>query len=204
VTERDSLLERLEQVNPVPDLSRLHEDLETAPRLARDGRVDTFPLRKDKPRTGRGLRIAAAVAALVIIGGAAIGLITSDATDPAAGDGRVLQLTIDGDSCVYEGPDMLAAGEAEIVYRNTSPEARWANTLRLDDDRTVADTLNYIDNDPLAGAPSWSSPVWLNLYLPAGAAPTSRLATLEPGTHILLCGDATRGAIFGANVVVTP
>lgn len=208
MTDRDALLERLEGVNPVPDPNRLYEDLRLQdPRVAgRPPRLfaaETQGFIRDRASTRRGWRIAAATASLVVLVGASIALFANNPSQPVAG-GRELHLTIDGDNCLYEGPRELAAGEVAITYRNASPEGRWANTLRLDDDRTVADAVSYIATDPLSGAPPWSSPVWLFLLVLPDSDPVSRLVSLEPGTHLLLCGDEDRGAILGADIEVTP
>ncbi len=204
MTERDSLLVRLEQVNPVPDPSRLSEDPEVMPPAAHFGDVGTRAVLAERSQTRHGLLVAAATAALIIVVVASISLIATDPNELAAGGDRILQLTIDGDSCLYEGPRMLPAGDVEIIYRNVSPETRWANTLRLDDDRSITDALAYIETDPFAGAPSWSSPVWLSLSVPTGGEPRSRITSLEPGTHLLLCGQTATGTWLGADILVTP
>lgn len=202
--ERDSLLERLERMNPVPDPSRLYEDVLEAPGIVPSGATHGLAPHRGEPPTRRGLLVAVTAAAVVIMVAVAISVIAINSNDLVAGDSRVLWLAIEDDGCRYEGPSMLAAGDAEIRYRNMSSTTRWANTLRLDDDRTVADVLSYTADDPLAGAPAWSKPVWLALNVSADGKSTSRVVTLEPGTHVLLCGDATRGAVFGADVLVTP
>lgn len=203
MTERDMLLERLERINPVPDPGALYEDLQIEPPRVGVPAGGANSLRLRKPLMRRGALAAAVAAALVILVGAAIGTFAINPGDPAGGNARLLQLTIDGDSCVYEGPRALTAGEAEIEYRNVSSESRWANILRLDADRTTTEVFDAIADDPRSGAPTWSSPVWLNLDVSAGGTSVSRVVSLEPGTHILLCGDAARGAVFGADVVVT-
>jgi len=100
VTQRDNLLERLEQVNPVPDPSRLHEDIETLRHLSlsdeqrsdkkmTDSKIDQPTPGSRKPRVRRGLAIGAAAAALaIIVGVVAFVFVVDDGTD-VAGSGEV-------------------------------------------------------------------------------------------------------------------
>ena len=99
MSQRDNLLKRLEQVNPVPDPSRLHEDIETLRHFSlsdeqrrdkmTDSKIDQPTPGPRKPRVRRGLAIGAAAAALVIIVGVvAFVFIANDGTD-VAGSGDV-------------------------------------------------------------------------------------------------------------------
>ena len=100
MTQRDNLLERLEQVNPVPDPSRLHEDIETlrhfslsdeqrSDKKMTDSKIDQPTPGSRKPRVRRGLAIGAAAAALaIIVGVVAFVFVADDGTD-VAGSGEV-------------------------------------------------------------------------------------------------------------------
>jgi hypothetical protein len=100
VTQQDNLLERLEQVNPVPDPSRLHEDTETLRHLSPSDKqrsdkkmtvsnIDQPTPGSRKPRVRRGLAIGAAAAALaILVGVVAFVFVADDGTD-VAGSGEV-------------------------------------------------------------------------------------------------------------------
>jgi len=100
VTQQDNLLERLEQVNPVPDPSRLHEDIETLRHLSpsdkqrSDKKMTVTNIDQPTPgskgrRIRRGLAIGAAAAALaIIVGVVAFVFVADDGTD-VAGSGEV-------------------------------------------------------------------------------------------------------------------
>ena len=100
MTQRDNLLERLEQVNPVPDPSRLHEDIETLRHFSlsdmqrSDKKMTVTNIDQPTPgsrgrRIRRGLAIGAAAAALaIIVGVVAFVFVADDGTD-VAGSGEV-------------------------------------------------------------------------------------------------------------------
>ena len=100
MTQRDNLLERLEQVNPVPDPSRLHEDIETLRHLSlsdkqrSDKKMTVTNIDQPTPGsrgrlTRRGLATGAAAAALaILVGVVAFVFVADDGTD-VAGSGDV-------------------------------------------------------------------------------------------------------------------
>ena len=100
MSQRDNLLERLEQVNPVPDPSRLHEDIETlrhfspSDKQRSDKKMTVTNIDQPTPgsrgrRIRRGLAIGAAAAALaIIVGVVAFVFVADDGTD-VAGSGEV-------------------------------------------------------------------------------------------------------------------
>ncbi len=100
MSQRDNLLERLEQVNPVPDPSRLHEDIETLRHFSlsdeqrrdkkmTDSKIDQPIPGPRRPRVGRGLAIGAAAAALVVIVGVVAFVFVADDGTDVAGSGEV-------------------------------------------------------------------------------------------------------------------
>ncbi len=121
MSQRDNLLKRLEQVNPVPDPSRLHEDIETLRHFSlsdeqrrdkmTDSKIDQPTPGPRKPRVRRGLAIGAAAAALVIIVGVvAFVFVGDDGTDVAgSGDVETGPITsfedIAGTTYQSQGPD---------------------------------------------------------------------------------------------------
>jgi len=219
VTQRDNLLERLEQVNPVPDPSSLYEDMDTSRHfyLSDEQRSDKkMTVSKiDQPAPGsrgrrirRGLAIGAAAAALVIIVGVvAFVFVDGDGTDVAGSGSRVLQLTFDGEQCTYEGPSVLSAGQGqvEVVYHNESAENAWFNFGRLDEGKTTQDTIDFIADNPTGSPPSWTFDVWAKSQIPAESSTTPVPRTVTPGVHNLVCGSETPSyAYFGGELTVTP
>ena len=216
MARRDNLLERLEQVNPVPDPSRLYEDIEPSRHLdlaneqRRDKTMTGIKIQKltprpQGPRLRRGVLVGAATAALLIIVGVALAFVTGDGTRTVGGESRVLQLTFDGEQCTYEGPSVLSTGEVEITYHNRSAERVWADFSRLDEGRTIQDLLDY-NAAPNFGAPSWTTSVWSNFSLSANSSSTPKMAIVEPGLHFLTCGTWTPSYVIysGSALTVTP
>ncbi len=220
MTRRDNLLERLEQVNPVPDPSRLYEDIETSRHFylsdeqRRDKTMTGTKIGKATPgpkgpRVRRGLVIGAAAAAVVIIVGVvAFAFVDGDDTDVAGSDSRVVQLTFDGEQCTYEGPSVLSAGQGqvEVVYHNESAEDAWFFFGRLDEGKTTQDMIDDIAENPTRSTPpSWTVNVWNKSKIPADSSTTPVPRTVTPGVHNLVCGSETPPyAYFGGELTVTP
>lgn len=212
MTRRDNLLKRLEQVNPVPDPSQLYEDLEMSRQhyLAYQQRrnktmtgsnIDQLTTERQGPRVRRGLLIGATAAALVLIVGLAYAFVIPGGGDVVSGESRVLKLTFDGEQCLYEGPSELSPGEVEIGFENLSAERVWFDFVRLDDDKTIQDVLDY-QASRRVGRPSFVSGVW-SPTLSAGSSSTGHMAVLEPGLHVLVCGTSTPYVgYFGAGLTV--
>ena len=128
-------------------------------------------------------------------------------TEVADSDSRVVQLTFDGEQCIYEGPSVLSAGEGqvEVVYHNESSEESFFWFGRLDEGRTTQEMIDYIADDPTAGPPSWTVDVWLQARIDANSSSIPVMRTVAPGLHNLVCG--TRPPLhgyFGSELTVTP
>ena len=217
MARRDNLLERLEQVNPVPDPSRLDVDIEPSrhfyltsePRRERTMtgiKIHKLTPRPRGPRLRQGVLIGAATAALVIIVGVALALVTGDGTRTVGGESRVLQMTFDGEQCTYEGPTVLSAGEIEITYHNQSAERGWAWFGRLDEGRTIQDLLDYNADPSSFGQPLFATSVWIERTLSANSSSTPKTAIVEPGLYFLTCGTWTPSYVIytGTALTVTP
>lgn len=212
MTRRDDLLERLAQLNPVPDPSRLYEDLERSgqERLAHEKRrYETMTgIRTDRPDTGRrgprnrrGLLIGTTAATLVIVVGLAFAFMLVGDTDVVGGGTPVLRLTFDGEECRYEGPATLSPGPVEFEGHNLSAGHAWMDFARLDQDRTVADVRAWQAADR-TGSPPWAQGLISSPTLSAGSSYTADVV-LEPGLHVLVCGTWTPyEGYFGASVPV--
>ena len=128
-------------------------------------------------------------------------------TEVADSDSRVVQLTFDGEQCIYEGPSVLSAGEGqvEVVFHNESSEDSFFSFGRLDEGRTTQEMIDYIADDPTAPAPSWWFGVWKQERFAANSSSTPVMRTVAPGLHNLVCGpDLPLNVYFGGELTVTP
>ncbi len=205
----DQIHEMVRGANPVPNLDVLEPiEMPFLPDRERSGEMSTKQIDVEtpeprRPRVRRGLLIGVATVALVVIVGVALAFVTGDDTEVAGSDSRLLQLTFDGEQCTYEGPSVLSAGEVEIVYHNESSETIWFDFVRLDEGRTIQDTIDYIVDG--VGPPSWTVGVWSQGRISANASSIPVPRTVEPGLHTLVCGTWTPyQGYFGGELAVTP
>ena len=125
----------------------------------------------------------------------------------ADSDSRVVQLTFDGEQCIYEGPSVLSAGEGqvEVVFHNESSEASFFWFGRLDEGRTTQEMIDLIAEDPSATAPSWTVDVWTQERMLANSSNGPVMRTVAPGLHNLACGpELPPHVYFGGELTVTP
>jgi len=125
-------------------------------------------------------------------------------TEVADSDSRVVQLTFDGEQCIYEGPSVLSAGEGqvEVVFHNESSEESFFNFGRLDEGRTTQEMIDYLADNP-TGPPSWTTGVWVQLYIAANSSTIPVMRTVTPGLHTLACASPQQ-TYFGGELTVTP
>ena len=73
-------------------------------------------------------------------------------------EGNCFELTFFGESCVYEGPEILEKGNVTLIFSNESDMPYRANMIRLLENKTYQDLIEYTGEEPgSGGAPSWSS-----------------------------------------------
>ena len=132
-------------------------------------------------------------------------------TEVADSDSRVVQLTFDGEQCIYEGPSVLSAGEGqvEVVFHNESSEDSFFIFGRLDEGRTTQEIIEYIAVDPSRQAPSWWFDVWKQERMAANSSSIPVMRTVAPGLHNLVCGTEASSSLpqhvyFGGELTVTP
>ena len=212
-----SYLTRIEQrfrmVNPVPDPADPPMSARTAATtlLELDRRKGTMqnttptqPTRNKRRRPW--LIVIAAAAIVIIVGVVAFAFVADDGTDVAGGDSLVVQLTFDGEQCIYEGPSVLSAGQGqvEVVYHNESAEESFFWFGRLDEGRTTQEMIDYIAEDR-RNAPSWTVDVWAQPRILANSSNGPVMRTVAPGLHNLVCGPASpQYDYFGGELTVTP
>ncbi len=134
-------------------------------------------------------------------------LLAACGTEVADSDSRVVQLTSDGEQCIYEGPSVLSAGEGqvEVVFHNESSEASFFWFGRLFEGRTTQEMIDLNAEDPSTHAPSWTVDVWFKGRIAANSSSIPVMRTVAPGVHNLWCGPASPLFVyFGAELTVTP
>ncbi len=164
----------------------------------------TQPTRNERRRPW--LIVIAAAAIVIIVGVVAFVFVADDGTDVAGGDSRVVQLTFDGEQCIYEGPSVLSAGEGqvEVVFHNESAEESFFWFGRLDEGRTTQEMID-LSVDPSPGPPSWTVDVWRQDIMAANSSSIPVMRTVAPGLHNLACGPASPlFDYFGGELTVTP
>lgn len=111
-------------------------------------------------------------------------------------ESRTLELTFDGESCIYDGPSQLSPGDLELAFHNNSADVAWVDFVKLDEGLTTEDLENGVAELQAAilagaevpeGRPPWTTGVWTALEVPAGEQPKGT-ATLDPGVYGVACG----------------
>ncbi len=137
--------QRFRMVNPVPDPADPPMSARTAattlPELdkRKETMQNTTPTQPTRNERRRPWLIVIAAAIVIIVGVVAFVFVANDGTDVAGSGSRVVQLTFDGEQCIYEGPSVLSAGEGqvEVVFHNESSEESFFLFGRLDEGRTT-------------------------------------------------------------------
>jgi hypothetical protein len=132
---------------------------------------------------------------------------TTEATTTEAVEVLVLRLTFDGESCLYEGPTVLAAGPVELVFVNESERYAQGDISRLTGNESLQDMIDYMGDPPSPFEPPWADHV--NPYHPVNAGKTDTWeGNLEAGIHITMCidnvGSGGFGAYFATGLTVEP
>lgn len=123
-------------------------------------------------------------------------------------EGSCLELSFDGDSCIYEGPSDMEAGQVALIFHNESDGWAAANLIRLLEGKTIQDVLVYNGEEPSTKhAPSWSVSV-PGVYneIEAGESHFWE-GVLDPGIHALVCARTPPwpdpiGVWFGTGITV--
>lgn len=226
MTPRKDLLERLEAVNPVPDPSRIYEAVEMADRLSMANATREQTRLSDHdlvwiarspgtPRLRRGIQFAAAAAAVILVVGALVTLVTDPGPDVAGGRPtlEVVFSGTEGDArCVVTGPNRLTEGSIGIVFRNESstPGFDFMDFARLDEGRTEQEAREFLDTS-FTDRPSWSTAVAQFDVVEQGVVARNDEVVVQPGLHVLICGSNVAGSrtlpdfgVFGAAIEVAP
>ena len=132
---------------------------------------------------------------------------TAEPTTTEAVEVLSLRLTFDGESCIYEGPTVLAAGPVELLFLNESERFATAHISMLTGDETLQDMLDYVGDPPSPFEPPWATRV--NAWHPVNPGKTSTWeGDLEASIHTVACIDTHMtdggGAYFATGLTVEP
>ena len=123
---------------------------------------------------------------------------TTDAVDPVP-----LSLTLNGESCTYEGATELTPGPVELVFLNESEGSAAVNMVSIDQDYTIQDVIDDLGPEPSTGHhPSWTRELgtWRST-----APGESHLweGDLEMGLYAMVCArPSPLGVWFGTGLTV--
>ena len=104
-------------------------------------------------------------------------------------DGDRLEITFDGSTCTYRGPDRLDAGPSDFSFVNDSAFTAIGVVLVITDDRTYDDVEELSRSDP-----AWNGDdEWADLISPSAGVPSGRsyewVTDLGAGSHYVVCMD---------------
>ena len=72
-------------------------------------------------------------------------------------EGTCLELTFDGETCKYEGPNELDPEPVTVIFHNIGEGWAAANIIRLLENKTLDDLTHYIGEEPSTQhQPLWS------------------------------------------------
>ncbi len=94
-----------------------------------------------------------------------------------------VNLTFDGQECVHEGPESIAAGEVRLTLVNKSDVPTFLAALKLHDGKTLEDVVSYLATTA-RDVPGWDT------VLSFRAEPGSEVienSQLAPGNYVMAC-----------------
>jgi hypothetical protein len=118
-----------------------------------------------------------------------------------------IQVTFDGQSCQYSGPEFVEEGNVVIELKNLSESYVELEIARIEEGKTWQDLLDYIGEPGNTGTslPTWVSHVYIRV-VPDN--PDAREYAFKPGLHSIVCLSQNGGVEFaiwpGASLDVRP
>lgn len=102
-------------------------------------------------------------------------------------EGICMELSFDGESCTYEGPNDFKQGWVTLLFINESGGRAAVNLVRHTGDETIQDMIDLIGEEPsTAHHPGWSVEVGTWKPIASGKSCTWK-GVLEPGVHTMVC-----------------
>lgn len=103
-------------------------------------------------------------------------------------EGTCLELTFDGETCKYEGPNELDPEPITVIFHNKGEGWAAVNLIRLLENKTLDDLTHYIGEEPSTQhQPLWSEHypgIWKEIQ--TGETHNGE-TLLEPGNHAIFC-----------------
>ena len=103
-----------------------------------------------------------------------------------------LVLTFDGESCQYDGPEVILEGEIVIVLNNLTEDSVFFEVQKLDEGKTWQDMLDYLGepgSKAQAGPPTWAHIIGIPNY-------AAKKITLVPATYGVICVQRLGNSFF--------
>jgi len=117
--------------------------------------------------------------------------------------GTCLDLTFDGEACIYQGPTEVAVGFIALLFHNTSDGEAAVNFLELLEEKTIEDVIEYIGEEPATGHhPWWSRERGSWQPIPTGTSQKWE-DNLTPGDYFMVCARVSPlGVWLGTGLTV--
>ena len=129
-------------------------------------------------------------------------LMTSVPLDCNEVTGNCVELTFDGGSCMYQGPENMQGDRITVIYFNRSDVTNVSNFVRLQEDKTKADLDEYYGAEETTSEhhPTWTAEV-AGYYARIEPGETYVWeGEIEPGVHFLVCGEAMPLLVYKGGV----
>lgn len=116
---------------------------------------------------------------------------------------RDLQLSFDGSSCTFEGPEELSSGPISLTFYNNSDTLASMNFMWHSSGKSVQDMIDYLGDDPSTiHKPDWVQDLYTWERVLPGNSITLNL-DLEEGIYTILCARRIPFAVwFGTGLEV--
>ena len=101
--------------------------------------------------------------------------------------GNCLELTFDGENCIYEGPAEQKTGPTTVLFINQSEKLAFIALGKHTGNETLKDTIDYWEEGPKHGHPSWAE--WVFEEDASAGNSDSWQGNLESGTYFLTCSQ---------------
>lgn len=120
------------------------------------------------------------IVAIILVVGAMLSLLTGCTAS------RDIVLTFDGETCHYEGPEVVTEGDVTITLLNETDFEASLWMVKLDEGKTWQELLDYIGPPGTSvEPPAWSSGNFIASKLPD--KPNATLYTLNEGLYGICC-----------------
>ncbi len=104
--------------------------------------------------------------------------------------GVTVEVTFDGDTCQYKGPEAFGEGEVVIVLNNlTASTVAHIHVLKLDEGKTQQDLVEYVGDAIDKPPPPWASLILRSEFVEESPSKRTDKYLFEPGSYAIVCGE---------------